>query len=86
MKKILITGVSGYIAPYLCIELSNLIKKGAEYIAAGLYNSHSMNNENINFKIEFMMKKIENINKIEIFHKININIILLIILFIFLKI
>src|SRR5437868_6166772 len=48
MKKILITGVSGYTAPYLCIEFSNLIKNGAVYRVTGLYNTHSINSENIN--------------------------------------
>jgi len=48
MKNILITGVSGYIAPYLCIEFAKEIKNGSEYHVTGLYNSHSIKGEHIN--------------------------------------
>lgn len=48
MKNILITGVSGYIAPYLCIEFIKEIEKGAGYKLNGLYNSHSIEIEQMN--------------------------------------
>ena len=48
MKNILITGVSGYIAPYLCVEFIKGIKKGGEYKLIGLYNSHSIEIEQMN--------------------------------------
>lgn len=45
MKRTLVTGVSGYIGPYLCIEL--LKQKDAD--VTGIYNSHSLNIEGINY-------------------------------------
>lgn len=46
MKKILITGVSGYIAPYLCKAL--VIYGGAE--VTGVYNSHTIEIEGVNMR------------------------------------
>ncbi len=51
MKKNLITGSSGYLAPYICIELGRLLKnENADYNVMGLYNSHPVNYGSIDFK------------------------------------
>lgn len=47
MKNILITGVSGYAAPYLCREFEKMIKSGSDYIVTGLYNSHTIECQNV---------------------------------------
>src|SRR5436853_7529647 len=48
MKNILITGISGYLAPYLCIELEKSIENGDELNVTGLYNSNKIKRKKIN--------------------------------------